>query len=866
MGKEDSTTPMIKQYLATKADYQDAVLMYRLGDFYEMFFEDAEKCSRILDLQLTARNGGNGTKVPMCGIPYHASESYIAKLLDNNVKVAICEQLTEPTKGKTLVERGVVRVITPGTVIDSALVDQKSSNYLASIYKCEDNIGLSYIDITTGDFYMTELSGSDVISQLNDNLVRIKPSEIVCNNDMKKSEKDLHCIANQYVPDFMEYPSERFDFKESEELLKKQLNTTSLKAFNCATRKYGISSAGALLCYVFETQKRQLQHIHDITYVFSNEYMQLDANTRRNLELTETIRERKKRGSLLWLLDKTETNMGRRVLTNFISQPLFDERKINYRLKGVEELVKNIYQREEIRQSLHCINDIERLCGKISYGNLTAKDCVDLKNSLYRIPEIKQSISKFTSEIFKDIDKNLFDYEPITTLLNNAIIECPPLQFREGGFIKAGYSEEFDELVNISKNGKKIIAQLELKEKEETGIKNLRINFNKVFGYYIEVTNSQKTLVPFRYIRKQTLTNCERYTTEELKELENKIVTADETKSELEMKLFEDLRMKLLEHIFDMQKSAKALSLLDAILSLSLVAVERNYCKPIIDKSGSVIEIIDGRHPVVEAISKDDFVPNDTTLNNSDCRTMIITGPNMAGKSTYMRQVAIITLMAHIGSFVPAKSAKIGLTDRIFTRVGASDDLAFGQSTFMVEMSEVSNILKNATNNSLIILDEVGRGTSTFDGLSIAWSVMEYVSTHLCAKTLFATHYHELTDLEGVLDGVKNFRVSVKEYNNTVVFLRKIVRGGANKSFGIEVASLAGLPQEVIDRAREILKTVENSQINKNMPEFTENDNAKQKMANATKVIQILSDININTLTPLNAFDILVDLKNQIKE
>ena len=862
----EETTPMIRQYIATKADYQDAILMYRLGDFYEMFFEDAETCSRVLDLQLTARNGGNGKKVPMCGIPYHAAESYIAKLIDNNYKVAICEQLTEPTKGKTLVERGVVRVITPGTVIDTALLDQSTTNYLASVYKENDNIGFSYIDITTGDFYMTELSGSDVISQLNDNLVRVKPSEIICNKEMKKFEKDLHCVANQYVPDLMEYHEDRFDYDSAEELLKTQLNTNSLKQYNCATRIYGICSSGALLKYVFETQKRKLQHINSLSYVINNEYMQIDANTRRNLELTETNRERKKRGSLLWLLDKTETNMGRRVLTNFISQPLFDDKKINYRLKGVDELVKNIYQREEIRQSLHDISDIERLCGKISYGNLSPRDCIDLKNSLYKIPEIKKILSSFNSEILKNINSDLLNFDSITDLLERAIVYEPPIIYKDGGFIKKGYNEEFDEVVNISGNGKIVLAQLEARERENTGIKNLRINYNRVFGYYIEVTNSQKSLVPYSYIRKQTLSNCERYTTEELKNLENKILSADERKVALEMQLFEEIRSILLNSLMDMQKSARALALLDAILSLSLVAVERNYCKPIIDKTGSVIEIIDGRHPVVEAIGRDDFISNDTSLNNSDCRTMVITGPNMAGKSTYMRQVAIITLMAHIGSFVPAKSAKIGLTDRIFTRVGASDDLAFGQSTFMVEMSEVSNILKNATNNSLIILDEVGRGTSTFDGLSIAWSVMEYVSKHLCAKTLFATHYHELTDLEGVLEGVKNFRISVKEYNNSVVFLRKIVRGGANKSFGIEVASLAGLPEEVIERAREILKTVEQSQVNKNIAEISDSDNSRQKMANATKVIQILSDVNINTLTPLNAFDILVDLKNQIKD
>jgi len=860
-------TPMIQHYITTKESYKDAILMYRLGDFYEMFFDDAETCSRVLEITLTARACGNGNKAPMCGIPYHAAETYIAKLIDNGYSVAICEQLTEPTKNsKELVDRGVVRIITPGTVIDSGMVTESKSNYLASIYKEKDCIGLSYIDISTGDFYMTEITDGEILNQLNDHLVRVRPSEVICNNEMKTYERDLQCSIGQYVPPFKVYSEDNFNFKDGENSLKQQLNIDSLKTYNCATRQFAICSAGALLKYVFETQKRELKHINTLEYVFNNQYMQLDANTRRNLELIETFKDRRKRGSLLGLLDRTETKMGLRVLTNFISQPLFNEKKINQRLKGVEELVKNIYIREEIKQNLHNVYDIERLCGKVSYGNLNPKDCIALKNSLKLIPNIKKQLSGLNSEILKDINADLLDFDNITTMLEDSLLETPPMVFRDGGFIKGGYSKELDELIEISTNGTKFLIELEQHEKEVTGIKNLKIGFNKVFGYYIEVSNSQKDMVPYNYVRKQTLSTGERFITDELKQLETKILNAQEQRIVLEHQIFDEIRKTLLDNLKEMQTSARALALLDALLSLSIVATERNYVKPIIDKTSSVIEIIDGRHPVVEAIGKDDFVPNDTMLNNSDCRTMIITGPNMAGKSTYMRQVALITLMAHIGSFVPAKSAKIGLTDRIFTRIGASDDVAFGQSTFMVEMTEVSNILKNATNNSLIILDEVGRGTSTFDGLSIAWSVMEYVSNHLCAKTLFATHYHELTDLEGVLDGVKNYRINVKEFNNSIIFLRKIVRGGANRSFGIEVASLAGLPQEVINRAKEILNLLEQSNINHGVSSVENNDNSKQKMIAANSIMQILSDLNINTLTPLNAFDVLIDLKNHLKD
>ena len=597
--------------------------------------------------------------------------------------------------------------------------------------------------------------------------------------------------------------------------------------------------------------------------------MALDSNSRRNLELTETIKDRKKRGSLLWLLDKTQTSMGSRMLRSYIEQPLYDEKLINQRLNGVEELVKNVVIRDALNRLLNSVYDIERLCGKVSYNNINPKDMIALKNSLSVLPQIKEKLSGFKSTILKNICKDIYDYSSIFNLLDSAIVETPPYILKDGGFIKQGFNSELDEIIDISKNGKSWIAALEAKEKEQTGIKNLKIGFNNVFGYYIEVSKTQVGLVPYNYQRKQTIANGERFITEELKEMENKILNAEDQRIALEIKLFNEIREVLLENVTAMQKTSRQIAVLDSLLSLATVACERNYCKPQVSQAINSIEIVNGRHPVVEALIKnDDFVPNDTYLDNNDARTMIITGPNMAGKSTYMRQVALITLMAHIGSFVPAQKANISLTDKIFTRVGASDDLAFGQSTFMVEMSEVSNILKQATNNSLIVLDEVGRGTSTFDGLSIAWSVMEYLSKTLKAKTLFATHYHELTELEGILEGVKNYRINVKEFNDSIIFLRKIVRGGANKSFGIEVAKLAGLPEDVITRAKNILHTLEENEINKNssLTKLSENAESIKYQKSALEVANILRDVNVETLTPLNAFDLLIQLNNKVKK
>ena len=858
-------SPMMQQYLQTKEKYKDAILLYRLGDFYEMFFEDAELCSRLLELTLTGRDCGQETRAPMCGIPFHAVDNYIPRLLSAGYKVAICEQLTAPKKGVKLVERDVIRVITPGTVIDTSLVKPDRNTYLMSLYKEKNNIGMAYIDVSTGEFYVSEFVGDNILTRLNDALIRIRPSEIICNSEMFSLSHDLSSVKAEYAPQFSLYDECNYEFAVADSIIKKQLNTTSLRQYGCLNKNYAICAGGAIIAYINETQKRSLSHINNLQYVVNEEYMQIDGSTRRNLEISENSKDRRRHGTLLWLLDKTKTKMGQRTLTKMVEQPLYNIPAINYRLKGVEELVKNIIARENIGNILYKIYDIERLCGKISYNNITPKDCVSLKNSLRLLPQLKDGIRNFSSEIISDLRDGIETFDDIAELLDKAIDEDAPAIIKDSGFIKTGYNAELDELNSISTSGRNWILQLEASEREKTGIKNLKISYNKVFGYYIEVLNSQKDLVPFNYIRKQTVANAERYITEELKTIEDKITHAEENKIALEQRLFAEIRSVLLGYITSLQKTAKSIAMLDALLSLANVAVERNYCKPLLSRSNENIEIIGGRHPIVEAINKEeDFVPNDTVLNSSDSRIMIITGPNMAGKSTYMRQVALITLMAHIGSFVPATSAKIALTDRIYTRVGASDDLSFGQSTFMVEMNEVSNIIKNATHNSLIVLDEVGRGTSTFDGLSIAWSVVEYISKNLNSKTLFATHYHELTDLEGLLDGVKNYQVSIKEYNNNIIFLRKIIRGGANRSFGIEVASLAGLPKDLIERAREILHTLEEKDLNR-IPN-KEQLSTKKEYRNANEIINILKDVNVNTLTPLNAFDILIQLKNYIKE
>ena len=867
-------SPRMTHYLNMKKDYPDAVLFYRLGDFYEMFFEDAELCARELELTLTGKDCGLEKRAPMCGIPHHASENYIAKLLEKGYKVAVCEQLTEPKKGVKIVERGVVRVITPGTLMDSSMLDESKNNYIASIYKEKDSIGVSIVDISTGKFVVTEFNIDNILAKLNDYLVSVKPSEIIVNSEMKPFYDMLPSVVAQYLPIANLYDDSKFEYNQSLATLKNQLRVDTLKSFNINNRQFAICSAGAVLQYINETQKRQLIHINNVEYFVLDEYMQIDASTRRNLELTETLKDRKKKGTLFWVLNKTKTHMGARLLKSYIEQPLYNDKKINNRLSSVEELCKNIVARGKLSDLLYNVYDIERLFGRISYNNLVNADCILLKESLKLIPEIKSIISAFNSNDIKNIYSSLTIFDSIVDLLESAIVDKNNIEKpnKEGDIIKYGYNHELDEFIDISKSGKIWISELEAREKEATGIKNLKISYNKVFGYFIDVPNSQSHLVPYNYIRRQTVSNSERYFTEELKEIEEKILNATSKKETLEKTIFAQIRESLLSHLEELKTTAKALAELDVLLSFATVAMENNYCKPIISKKNDCLEIIGGRHPIVELINKkEEFIANDTILNSTDCRTMIITGPNMAGKSTYMRQVALIVLMAQIGSFVPASSAKMGLCDKIFSRIGASDDLSMGQSTFMVEMSEVSNIIKNATNNSLLILDEIGRGTSTFDGLSIAWSVIEYISKNYTAKTLFSTHYHELTELEGLLDGIKNYKVSVKEFNNSIIFLRKIVRGGASRSFGIEVASLAGLPNDVLQRARDILHLLEQNDISREGKLTSNLDSSyatknEQNSKNIKNIIGVLEDLNVNNLTPLNAFDILIQLKNYLKK
>jgi DNA mismatch repair protein MutS len=860
-------SPMMQHYLETKEKYKDALLFYRLGDFYEMFFEDALVASKAIDLTLTSRACGLEEKAPMCGVPAKSVDIYIAKLIEAGFKVAICEQLTEAVAGE-IVERDVVRVVTPGTVMEETMLDDKKNNYLASVYKNKTNIGISYVDITTGEFIAHELEDENSLKLLNDLLVMINPSEIICNDEMFLDSYNLEGIKLGVLPKFYSYFNWAFEKAKATENLKKQFKTESLKIFDLTDKKFATSSAGALIEYLNETQKRVLSHINKIELLKNNYYMYLDVNTRKNLELTETIRDRKRRGSLLHLLDETKTSMGARMLRTWVEQPLSNEEAINLRLDGVEELFNSTIKRTNIIEELNKINDIERLAGKISYGTIMPRDCLSLLQSLKQLPFVKKLIEKSDSTILKNLSENIKDFNKTVDLLDRAIVENPPNVTKDGGYIKEGYNEELDELRNINIEGKNWIAKLEAEEKEKTGIKNLKIGFNRVFGYYLEVTNSQKDMVPFRYQRKQTLTGAERFITEELKQIEDKILNSEERSLKLELTLFNQIKEELLKVVQDLQISAKQIAILDSLTSLATVAIKNNYVKPKVAKNLQKIEIIDGRHAVIEKLLKnEEFVPNDTMLDIEDNRTMIITGPNMAGKSTYMRQVALITLMSHMGSFVPAKAANIALTDRIFTRIGASDDLLSNQSTFMVEMVEVANILHNATSKSLIILDEIGRGTSTFDGLSIAWSVMEYVSKHLNAKTLFSTHYHELTELEGILEGVKNYRINVKEFAGNILFLRKIVRGGANKSFGIEVASLAGLPKEVTTRAKQILNRLEESDINKNNLTNLKADNPKSPLVNKyqNEIIHMLKESNIENLSPLEAFGVLQNLIEKVK-
>lgn len=864
-------TPMMRQYMEVKEKYPDCILFYRLGDFYEMFFEDALTASRELEIVLTGRDCGLEDRAPMCGVPYHAMESYVSKLIEKGYKVAICEQLTDPKEAKGLVERDVIRVITPGTVIEESMLSEGKNNYIASLFLRDSDVGMAYCDVSTGSFFVYEYSGKNWIGDLMDELCRVQPTEIVTNDAVFMQDVLLRRLKAEYY--IQCYGNWAYEYTGAKERLLTHFKVSTLAGFGCDDMPCAISAAGALISYLEDTQKNSLCHIKRIRINQRSRYMHIDANSRRNLELTRPIRsESSKKNTLLYHLDKTGTAMGGRLLRTWIDQPLQIPSEIEARLNAVDELLKKSIERDSVVKALGAIYDIERLCSRIAYGTVNARDCESLRLSLERIPALITALEPMRSAELSRIRDELDPMEDICALLQSAIAENPPISIKEGGVIRDGYNADVDKYRNASKNGKTWLSRMEATERENTGIKNLKISYNKVFGYYIEVTKSYLGLVPYNYHRKQTLANCERYITDELKDLENTILGAEESCIALEYRLFTELREMLLGCIERLQANAGLIAALDVYCSYAQVAYSNNYCCPKIQTNGR-IEIIDGRHPVVERSVKDGFVPNNTMMNSKDDRLIILTGPNMAGKSTYMRQVALIVLMAHIGSFVPATSANITVTDRIFTRVGASDNLASGQSTFMVEMSEMSNILNNATPNSLLIIDEIGRGTSTFDGLSIAWAVLEHIADReKCgAKTLFATHYHELTELEGKLPGIKNYRISVKEVGEDIIFLRKIVRGGADKSFGIQVARLAGLPQEVITRAREILHELEASDINIDHAGILEkNSSSDQQMTlfgapSPEDIMKELRELDINAITPMDALNLIYDLHLRAK-
>lgn len=877
-------TPMMQQYLDTKAQYKDCILFYRLGDFYEMFFEDAITASRELEITLTGKNCGQEERAPMCGIPYHAVEGYLNRLVKKGYKVAICEQVEDPKETKGIVKREVIRVVTPGTNFNTSALEENKNNYLMCIVYLDDTYGISIADISTGDYYVTEVNS---LRTLLDEIFKFAPSEIICNHAFYVSGADIEDIKNRFGIAVSSLDAWYFDDSSCQKVLKEHFKTVTFEELGFLNYESGMIAAGSLLQYLYETQKNSLTHLTTIIPYSTGKYMIIDTSTRRNLELVETLREKQKRGSLLWVLDKTKTAMGARMLRNYIEQPLISKREILKRQEAVQELNDNLITREEIREYLHPIYDLERLIGRISYKTANPRDLIAFKSSIAMIPHIRYLLSSFQCELLKEITQDMDSLEDLAQLIESAIVEEPPISTKEGGMIKEGYQEEVDKLRNAKTEGKTWLTQLETKERERTGIKGLKIKFNRIFGYYIEISNSYKGEVPADYVRKQTLANAERYSTQELKELEEMILGAEDKLFSLEYELFNNLRDAISAEVVRIQNTAKAIAKIDVFSSFAYIADHNNYIKPKINEKG-IIDIKNGRHPVVEQmIPNDMFVANDTYLDNHNNRISIITGPNMAGKSTYMRQAALIVLMAQIGSFVPASAANIGICDRIFTRVGASDDLASGQSTFMVEMTEVANILKNATQNSLLVLDEIGRGTSTFDGLSIAWAVVEYISNpkYLGAKTLFATHYHELTELEGALTGVNNYCIAVKEQGDNIVFLRKIVKGGADKSYGIQVAKLAGVPDIVISRAKELVEELSDADITmkaqniaagtkvsfnskKKMQKLDEVDIAQMSLLDTVKdddILKELKEMDLGHLTPIDALNILYQLQNKVK-
>lgn len=873
-------TPMMQHYLKTHEEYKDCILFYRLGDFYEMFFDDAKVVSKELELTLTGKSCGAEERAPMCGIPYHAAETYLTRLVKKGYKVAICEQVEDPKLAKGMVKREVTRVVTPGTTLNAQALDETKNNYIMCIAYIGDHYGISSADITTGDYYVTEV---DSERKLLDEVNKYQPTEIICNEAFYISGIDIDDMKNRMGIVIYSLDAWYFSDETAQMTLKDHFKVRDLEGLGLADYDSGVVAAGALLKYLYETQKTTLSNLVAIHPYTTGKFMIIDSSTRRNLELVETLREKQKRGSLLWVLDKTRTAMGARTLRSFVEQPLIERMEIEERYDAIDEFNTNAITREEIREYLNPVYDLERLITRVTYQTANPRDLIAFRNSIHMLPPIKTLMSDFQSPLLKRLYEQMDTLDELYELIERSITEEPPLTLHDGGILKEGYNEEVDRLRKAKTDGKSWLADLEAKEREKTGIKNLKIKYNKVFGYYLEVTNSFKDLVPDYFTRKQTLANAERFITPELKELEDVILGAEDKLIVLEYELFREVRQKVADEVVRIQKTAKAVAQIDVFASLATVAEQNNYCRPKLNEKG-LIDIKDGRHPVVERMIQNEmFVANDTYLDNGSNRVSIITGPNMAGKSTYMRQSALIVLMAQIGSFVPAKSAKIGIVDRIFTRVGASDDLASGQSTFMVEMSEVANILRNATSNSLLILDEIGRGTSTFDGLSIAWAVVEHISNPrlLGAKTLFATHYHELTELEGKLNSVNNYCIAVKEKGDDIVFLRKIVKGGADKSYGIQVAKLAGVPDNVIERAKEIVEELSNNDITEIVQNISAEGGSKRSkpkldevdleqislldtMDNDT-ILNELKELDLGQMTPIEAMNKLYELQNKVK-
>lgn len=874
-------TPMMQQYIETKKQYKDCILFYRLGDFYEMFFEDALTASKALEITLTGKSCGQEEKAPMCGVPHHAVESYLNKLVSMGYKVAICEQVEDPKLAKGIVKREVVRIVTPGTNLNVQALEEGKHNYLMCVAWFSGRIGISIADVTTGDYSLTEVEDE---RKLLDEINKYLPSEIICNDAFLVSGVDIEDLKNRLGITIYALESFYFDEAGCQKCLKEHFKVNTLIGLGIEDFPNGLIAAGSLMQYLYENQKTPLEHFTHLYPYLTSKYMLLDSSTRRNLELTETLREKQKKGSLLWVLDKTKTAMGARMLRSFLEQPLIDRTEMEQRLDAVEELCHNALTRDEIREYLNPIYDLERLLGKVSYKTVNPRDLLALQSSLSMLPHIRTLLQDMSADALQKIAEQIDPLDDICDLIGHAIVEEPPISIRDGGLIKEGFDADIDTLRHAKTEGKTWLAQLEEADRERTGIKNLRIKYNKVFGYYFEVTNSYKDFVPEDYIRKQTLANAERYTTPRLKELEDMILNAEDKLCTLEYDAFCQIREQIAGQIERIQQTAKAIAGLDVFASLSLTAERNHYVRPSLNEKG-IIDIKDGRHPVVEQmITNDMFIANDTYLDNNHHCISIITGPNMAGKSTYMRQSALIVLMAQIGSFVPAKKADIGIVDRIFTRVGASDDLASGQSTFMVEMNEVANILRNATSDSLLILDEIGRGTSTFDGLSIAWAVIEHISNRklLGAKTLFATHYHELTELEGKMNNINNYCIAVKEKGDDIVFLRKIIRGGADKSYGIQVAKLAGVPDMIIGRAKEIVEQLCDNDIiekiqsitvnvpseKKKVPRYDEVDLTQMSLFDTVTdedVLKELQEIDISNLTPMDALNTLYRLQNKLK-